>query len=364
MNNPPDSIAQTDARHTGDDPSQINAFEVKIRRHAIAAICLLATMVGALCLLYVSQFNGPLSTSNADWGSAGDFFGGILNPIISGLTAVVVLIAFFTQREELRRTHQALLSQSMHLEEQKNELTQQTLASLKQGFDQTFFQLLENLALLKDRTDWTLETRPTYSRTSRDLWNDIISYNWGYYCSSLDKSVFRHSEISETFEQCATEGERVAKFFSWFLHGSRRFYAGEKKLHMFGEGYYHNLYGYFSLIEEIIRHIDEADIMAFEKKVGYARILVSNLTKDELMIVFYCSFTDDFPLFKMLFSKYGILANIVSDDCLPKSKWAEATDGHIFIWPEASGQTYMREIPGPVHIHKVTGSPPSSSQSS
>lgn len=75
-------------------------------------------IVGLACLLciiavatpiffYVKDFYElPRSTNPADWGTFGDFFGGILNPILSLLTLIVtIMIAVYLNRIE-RRNHE------------------------------------------------------------------------------------------------------------------------------------------------------------------------------------------------------------------------------------------------------------------
>lgn len=56
--------------------------------------------------------NQELSTHSADWGSFGDFFGGILNPIIGVMTLYWVIIAVRYQQEELGQAREALSKSS------------------------------------------------------------------------------------------------------------------------------------------------------------------------------------------------------------------------------------------------------------
>lgn len=53
---------------------------------------------------YINDFHDlPRSSNPSDWGTFGDFFGGILNPIISLLTLIVtILIAFYLNKIEKR----------------------------------------------------------------------------------------------------------------------------------------------------------------------------------------------------------------------------------------------------------------------
>lgn len=58
----------------------------------IISICAITVIIAPI-LFYIKNFqNFDLSKSPADWGVLGDYFGGILNPIISLLTLIVTII--------------------------------------------------------------------------------------------------------------------------------------------------------------------------------------------------------------------------------------------------------------------------------
>ena len=61
-----------------------------------------------MLLSYIVAFNGGISLEQSDWGALGDFFGGVLNPIIS---FIALLLLFFTvniQSNELHISSKAL----------------------------------------------------------------------------------------------------------------------------------------------------------------------------------------------------------------------------------------------------------------
>lgn len=79
----------------------------------------------AAFLSYGLQFFGPLSTEVSVWAQFGDYFGGMLNPVV-GLAALIALLETLQlQRrelkasiEELRRTAEAAISQARVAEHQ------------------------------------------------------------------------------------------------------------------------------------------------------------------------------------------------------------------------------------------------------
>jgi len=56
----------------------------------------------ATVLTYRFHFNGITSTTNTDWRTFGDFFGGVLNPILAFLSFVILLYTVQLQIKELK----------------------------------------------------------------------------------------------------------------------------------------------------------------------------------------------------------------------------------------------------------------------
>ncbi|MDX7787021.1 hypothetical protein [Aeromonas caviae] len=69
----------------------------------------LALFVIMLIVPYVFNFyKFPWSKSPGDWGTIGDYFGGLLNPLVSSLALYFLIKAYLTQKEELVETRQVL----------------------------------------------------------------------------------------------------------------------------------------------------------------------------------------------------------------------------------------------------------------
>jgi len=83
-------------------------------------------VIGAVALIaYVGFFafiqHARLSSDPGDWGTLGDYFGGLLNPVISFATLVVAYAVWKQQREELKATKEALEEQAKTAEQQRQE---------------------------------------------------------------------------------------------------------------------------------------------------------------------------------------------------------------------------------------------------
>jgi uncharacterized membrane protein len=65
--------------------------------------------------IYISNFHGyGWSEKPSDWGVIGDYFGGLMNPLISTITLFFLIKAYISQREELRETREALQKTEEH----------------------------------------------------------------------------------------------------------------------------------------------------------------------------------------------------------------------------------------------------------
>jgi uncharacterized membrane protein len=105
-----------------------------------------AAAVIAVFGLYFSQFHSQFSNENSNWGTFGDFVGGTLNPLLSFLGLLALLLTVAMQRDELEKTHEVLdkqlAAQVEQLENAKKVSDEQLKTQAKQQFESTFFALL------------------------------------------------------------------------------------------------------------------------------------------------------------------------------------------------------------------------------
>lgn len=85
---------------------------------------------------YLATFGVATSPSQEVWGQFGDFFGGILNPLLSSLTLAAVLVTMRLQSKELKVAQEENRRANEHLEKQANYIR-------TQNFESVFFRLLE-----------------------------------------------------------------------------------------------------------------------------------------------------------------------------------------------------------------------------
>jgi uncharacterized membrane protein len=89
----------------------------------------------ALALAYVGIWSPPFHAHAEELGQMGDFFGGLLNPLVSLLTLFVAISVWQLQREELKLTRD-------ELEQTKRAMKDQAKTAEQQRQEQRFFDLL------------------------------------------------------------------------------------------------------------------------------------------------------------------------------------------------------------------------------
>ena len=61
-------------------------------------------LVVAVIFYYLNFNEGGISSNPADWGTFGDYLGGVLNPLFGFLTLIALLITIILQKQELDKT--------------------------------------------------------------------------------------------------------------------------------------------------------------------------------------------------------------------------------------------------------------------
>lgn len=135
---------------------------------AVVGILIVAALgIGSALTLFVWLFYNPWGSERIDlesFGLTGDFFGGVLNPFLSFLALLALVIT-------LRQTDMSLRQNQVSLEQSQNELElsrqeMQRLADAQveqansvkiQAFEQTFFELLKLHLTLADQTTYALQ---------------------------------------------------------------------------------------------------------------------------------------------------------------------------------------------------------------
>lgn len=125
VNNKDTRRAGNDLNDTSVIPFWLKALIVSV---GLLAMCMLA--------LYIKNFGATPSSRQDIWGQFGDYFGGILNPLLSSLALAAVLVTLRIQGQDLRIAQDENKQTNRHLNDQAKYIRLQT-------FESVFFRLLD-----------------------------------------------------------------------------------------------------------------------------------------------------------------------------------------------------------------------------
>lgn len=275
---------------------------------------------------YINNFGMELSTSNADWGTFGDYIGGTLNPVIAGFAFYWIIQSYRLQKDELSDTRQLLQHQNSVLN--------------KQNFESMFFQLMSLLnELIKDlsltglkNTDDTGEESPLFfegavtNRKCFEKLHDILMRVFLYGYKRGDSITDGANLMDKSFN---IELFDSSNRFIGRCNLSTQFVIINSHYDNFYYDYGHIIGHYFRTVYNIIKFVDTANIEETQKKI-YTNLVRAQLSKFELGLLFYNSINPKFGSSKFLplIKKYDLLKHL-EDDVLAckddKVSWVNMT---------------------------------------
>ncbi|MGL1936701.1 MAG: hypothetical protein OCD01_16855 [Fibrobacterales bacterium] len=122
-----------------------NKFNVTV---IIMAILFLFSSILSLIVIGKSNevFDSNFLYTLPYMGSVGDYFGGVLNPLFSFITIIMLIYTVRMQSEELKNSTEALNNSKTELSDQKQEMKLQNDTLIQQKFDTQFFQVLNSFS--------------------------------------------------------------------------------------------------------------------------------------------------------------------------------------------------------------------------
>lgn len=221
--------------------------------------------------LYFIKFHSSLSSNQSDWGTFGDYIGGTLNPIFGFFSLIALLITIAFQSRELHLSTQELRNSAIALRNQKAIFKQQL-------FESTFFNLLK---IYNDNVHELILSSSNIDKSKnefhgRECFQVLFMYFVKTYYNAAGTTKDKLEEIHIAFTE--------------FLHNNQS-----------------QVNHYFQTIYSILLYLDESNI---ENKSYYCRILSSQFSSYELILLFYSCLSHYGEEYKLLLEKYHILANI------------------------------------------------------
>ena len=206
---------------------------------------LFALIIGIWDLLLVNK-------NIKDFGQWGDFLGGILNPILTFLTFVGLIITIAIQQNELKLSREEFSKSAQALEQQSKHIE-------LQGFENTFFKMVE-------------------------LHNNIVeNLSYSYAIKSLPDS---NSSILKSEEKVI----RGIKVFSNILNNLLEFNSKWLRIEHYKNKYLEKnneiLGQYFRNLYQILRFINKNKNLFPKTIKTYSNILRAQLSTNEVIIIF------------------------------------------------------------------------------
>lgn len=287
--------------------------------------------IGAIALIFTiiaftayNQFYWLGETRTADWGQFGDFFGGVFGTIISFATLYYVYVGFQEQRRESE--HREL----QYIEEKK----EVEIQAKKNEIEKRFFLMLElykkNVAELETETDITKVGKQVIDkiiedfediydnvRLYRNRENDTsitdisedISFSYeilyfGYpnitdiWISGLSVFEIYLNEPDEDFlnrlRNSAFERDKFIAFlyanFGIPPNSPKTQYELWQESGINTKGFHNQLGHYFRHLYNMVNYINKQAILNDDEKYEYIKVLRTQLTNSEQLLIFLNSF--------------------------------------------------------------------------
>lgn len=224
-------------------------------------------------------------------GSLGDFFGGVLNPILTFLTFVGLLITIVLQQREIHNGKEAAKDLAIERKDERK------LAE-SQRFETTFFQMLTLHNSLVNAMD--LRTRTVKASA-------VAGMEWhGRDCFPR---FYEHLKTAYKAAEKRKSPEPLREAYSVFWKQDQK-----------------DLAHYFRFLYNIIRVVDEAQV---EKKT-YIRLLRAQISDYELLILFYNGMFEKGRHFRPYIEKYALFDNLPEELLLDVNDMDNYSDDAFF----------------------------------
>ena len=205
-----------------------------------------------------------------DLGTWGDFVGGLLNPLLTFITFLAVLLTLWLQREELSLTRDEMVRSANALENKGTTLK-------KQSFENTFFEMLRLHNSIIESIDLVNPETGTVTK-GRDAFN--------IFYSRLNK-IYRSNKIKANGKYNKREIAELSYFLFW---NDARTELGH----------------YFRFLFNFFRFIENSGI----EDTFYVKLLRSQLSDQELLVLFYNNISEAGEPFARYANLYELFDNL------------------------------------------------------
>lgn len=253
---------------------------------ALANILLIAITVASI-LLYI-DYKGFTSDEQHSLGTFGDFFGGVLNPILTFLTLIGLIVTIIIQRQELALS--------------RKEYVKTADALSTQAIETTFFNMIDLHHKIAEELRLDID-EISHKSKQKELITKISEVALQIAPYGLDKIK---KEPPKQFI-----GREVFKGLAFYLAACTESDTDAKALYKHIQDNHNHILGhYFRNLYQVLKLIEENKNVSTKQK--YLSILRAQLSTYELAILFINCLDGvcDNGEFKLLLSKYKMLEHL------------------------------------------------------
>lgn len=272
----------------------------------IAVFVVVAAIV--VIAVFVWRFRGKsISDSPSDWGTFGDYVGGLLNPVVGMATVLLVIISIIIQRRELRAS----------LTEMKNA----NQAATRMSFDQALFAWLENYhSQIREIEQGRFKGRKVllhlYEQTLSP--EKTVAFG-GRHLAIPPMQISNDYEANQAYIRLNVPGPDGIRQL-----GERQFRAVIQYQTLY-HSHKTDLDAPFRTLFRLFRWIDNSDLSVGDKW-HYCTLVRSQLSWPELVFLYYNGLIREGEKLAIYANKYALFDNLVASDELIRFATQELTE--------------------------------------
>lgn len=259
--------------------------------------------------LFVWNFRGKsISELPSDWGTFGDYVGGILNPIVGMATVLLVIISIIIQRRELRAS--------------LNEMKAANQAATRMSFEQSLFAWLENYhSQIREIEQGRFKGR----KVLLHLYEQVLSPAKTVTCGGRVNlpaplmPIANDSDANQAYIRLNVPGSEGIKQL-----GERQLHATLQYLTLY-HSHKTDLDAPFRTLFRLIRWIDSSDLTV-KDKWHYCTLVRSQLSWPELVFLYYNGLISEGEKLAAYANKYALFDNLLASDELIRFATQELTE--------------------------------------
>lgn len=252
----------------------------------LSAIALVVLLSGIFIFLRYGSWIKSEILDESKMGEFGDFIGGIVGTLVALVGIILYYVALTEQRKDIKINQEALNLQIGALNHQVDEFKaqkeelistrkiyeQQNKTMRNQQFDSNFYSLLNVCISIKNNLNENSVSHDFFLELYDQLNKDVVTEPTDSYIDSNNKTIEAYTNL--------------------YLKNRGK------------------LSPYFKTIYRVIKFVDESDLIKEDEKVFYCKIIRSQISDNELLVLYYNYHSIYGTKAQSLILKYNMLKHI------------------------------------------------------